>query len=143
MRHRLVTLASLALAACAWPAAVRAQAVTAHIDLSTQSMEVWVEGWRQHSWPISSARKGYYTPAGTYRPQRMYKRYFSKKYDNAPMPYAIFFNGGYAIHGTTDLRHLGRPASHGCVRLAPANAATLYGLVTAYGVDNTRIVITR
>ncbi|MDQ0510131.1 L,D-transpeptidase [Ancylobacter amanitiformis] len=143
MRQVFATLAGLALFALAAPDIARAQAVVAHIDLSTQSMEVWVEGWREHSWPISAARKGYRTPAGTYRPQRMYKRYFSRKYDNAPMPYAIFFNGGYAIHGTTDLRRLGRPASHGCVRLAPANARTLFGLVSDYGSDNTKIIITR
>lgn len=117
--------------------------VEAHIDLSTQTMEVWVDGWRRYTWPISSARKGYRTPTGSFRPYRMHRRYFSRKYDNAPMPFAIFFNGGYAVHGTSDLRRLGRPASHGCVRLHPQNAATFFALVSDVGRVNTKIVITR
>ncbi|WAC29612.1 L,D-transpeptidase [Ancylobacter sp. SL191] len=117
--------------------------VKAHIDISTQTMEVWVDGWRRYTWPISSARKGYRTPTGNFQPYRMHRRYFSRKYDNAPMPYAIFFNGGYAIHGTSDLRRLGRPASHGCVRLHPQNAATFFALVSEVGRVNTDIVITR
>lgn len=117
--------------------------VTAHIDLSTQKMEVWVDGWRRYQWPVSTARRGYRTPVGTYRPYRMHRRYFSRKYDNAPMPYAIFFHKGYAIHGTQDLRRLGRPASHGCVRLHPENAATFFTLVSEVGRANTSIIVTR
>ncbi|MGA0562528.1 L,D-transpeptidase [Ancylobacter sp. VNQ12] len=120
-----------------------ATSLVVHIDLSGQRMEVWVDGWRRYSWPISTARKGYRTPVGSFRPYRMHRRYFSRKYDNAPMPHAIFFTGGYAIHGTTDLRRLGRPASHGCVRLHPANAAALFALVNEAGRGNTQIVITR
>ncbi len=119
------------------------RAVKAHIDISAQTMEVWVDGWRRYTWPISSARKGYRTPTGAFQPYRMHRRYFSRKYDNAPMPYAIFFDGGYAIHGTSDLRRLGRPASHGCVRLHPQNAATFFALVSKVGRVNTNIVITR
>lgn len=117
--------------------------VVARINLSTQRMDVWVDGVQRHSWPVSTARKGYRTPLGTYRPERMHKRYFSRKYDNAPMPYSIFFHRGWAIHGTNDLRRLGRPASHGCVRLHPDNARALFALVSAYGRANTRIVISR
>ncbi|GLK73673.1 L,D-transpeptidase [Ancylobacter dichloromethanicus] len=117
--------------------------VVARISLSKQRMEVWVEGVQRHSWPVSTARKGYRTPVGTYRPGRMHKRYFSRKYDNAPMPYAIFFHKGWAIHGTNDLRRLGRPASHGCVRLHPGNAKALFALVTEYGRANTQIVVSR
>ena len=90
-----------------------------------------------------TARSGYRTPTGSYRPQRMYKKYFSRKYDNAPMPYSIFFHGGYAIHGTNHLKALGRPASHGCVRLHPENAAQLYSMVQRAGSGNTRIKIVR
>jgi len=53
------------------------------------------------------------------------------------MPHSIFFRGGYAIHGTYEVAHLGRPVSHGCVRLSPANAATLYALVKAEGATIT------
>ncbi|ADH88386.1 ErfK/YbiS/YcfS/YnhG family protein [Ancylobacter novellus DSM 506] len=119
------------------------RSIVAQINLSRQRMEVTVDGVPRYSWPISTARRGYRTPVGSYRPQRMYRRYFSRKYDNAPMPYSIFFNGGYAIHGTTDLKRLGRPASHGCVRLHPSNAATLFALVKEYGAGNTRIIVTR
>ena len=72
---------------------------------------------------------GYRTPNGTYRPQRLARKWFSRKYDWSPMPYSIFFDGGYAIHGSYEISHLGRPASHGCIRLHPENAAVLFALV--------------
>ena len=118
-------------------------AVVARIDLSSQRMTVSVNGIPYYSWPVSTARRGYVTPTGTYRPQRMYRKYFSKKYYNSPMPYSIFFRGGYAIHGSYAVNQLGSPASHGCIRLAPSNAATLYSLVQSHGAGNTVIVITR
>ena len=120
-----------------------AAAVVARIDLSRQTMTVSVNGMPHYSWPVSTARRGYVTPTGSYRPQRMYRSYFSRKYYNSPMPYAIFFNGGYAIHGSYEVSRLGAPASHGCVRLHPSNAATLFALVQSYGAGNTLILITR
>ncbi|WP_342636716.1 L,D-transpeptidase [Ancylobacter aquaticus] len=117
--------------------------VRVEISLSKQRMRVMVEGVERHAWPVSTARKGYRTPLGSYRPERMHKRYFSRKYDNAPMPYSIFFHKGWAIHGTNDLRRLGRPASHGCVRLHPSNAKALFAIVGQYGRANTRIVVVR
>ena len=118
-------------------------AIVAKIDLSEQRMRVYQNGRRIAVWRVSTGRGGYRTPTGQYRPQRMYKRYFSKKYYNSPMPHSIFFRGGYAIHGTTATKSLGRPASHGCVRLHPSNARKLYSMVRRYGPRNTRIVITR
>jgi len=141
MQRIVAVLAGMVFLGFAAPA--NAANVVAHIDVSSQTMEVWVDGWRQHVWPVSTARSGYRTPVGTYRPGRMHRRYFSKKYYNSPMPYSIFFHGGYAIHGTNDIRRLGRPASHGCVRLHPGDAATLFSLVSAYGKGNTRIVVSR
>ena len=82
-----------------------------------------------YSWPVSTARRGYYTPTGTFYPYSLQSMHYSRKYDNAPMPHSIFFSGGYAIHATPHTGNLGRPASHGCVRLSPGNAATLYGIV--------------
>lgn len=117
--------------------------LVAYIDISAQRMELWIEGTPQFRWPISTARKGYLTPTGSFRPQRMHRRYFSRKYDNAPMPHAVFFHKGWAIHGTNDLNRLGRPASHGCIRLHPANAAAFYQLIGRYGRSQTRIVIRR
>ena len=119
-----------------------AASVVARIDLSTQRMTVLINGVPRYNWAVSTARKGYVTPVGSFRPFRMEKVYYSKKYDNAPMPNAAFFRGGYAVHGTYSISSLGRPASHGCVRLAPSNAATLFSLVSQYGPGNSRIVVT-
>ena len=104
-------------------------------------MRVVVGGVPQYTWPVSTARKGYYTLRGDFRPTRMAVVYYSRKYDNSPMPHSLFFKGGFAIHGTEYIRSLGRPASHGCVRLHPANAAVLYSLVREYGAINTAIHI--
>ena len=82
-----------------------------------------------YSWPVSTARRGYYTPTGTFHPYSLQPMHYSRKYDNAPMPHSIFFSGGYAIHATPHTSNLGRPASHGCVRLSPSHAAFLYGIV--------------
>lgn len=116
-------------------------AVNVVIDISSQSMSVKVNGWPYGRWKVSTARSGYYTPRGTFRVQRTAKVYYSRKYDNSPMPNSVFFKGGYAIHGSYYVRSLGRPASHGCVRLLPANAARLYNLVQKYGSKSTRITI--
>ena len=109
------------------------------IDISEQTMWVRVDGQLMHTFDVSTGRAGHSTPAGKYVVQRMYRKYHSKKYDNAPMPFAIFFHGGFAIHGTTDLKHLGTIASHGCVRLHPDNARLLFDLVKEIGDENTSI----
>ncbi|HXY57903.1 MAG TPA: L,D-transpeptidase [Methylocystis sp.] len=110
-----------------------AQATTRiHIDLSAQTMHV--ESSRgSYTWAVSTARSGYSTPRGSYAPTGMQRMHYSKKYHNSPMPYSIFFRGGYAIHGTYETGALGRPASHGCVRLSPEHAAMLYQMVQAEG----------
>ena len=120
-----------------------AATVEARISLSSQRMYVSVNGVRKYTWKVSTGRAGYSTPTGTYRPQRLERSWYSRKYDNAPMPHSVFFRGGYAIHGTTAVSRLGSRASHGCVRLAPGNAATLYSLISKYGMGNARVVITR
>lgn len=124
------------------PRAVRAD-VRAEIDLSEQLMRLYVDGALQYEWPVSTARRGYRTPLGTYRPIRLERSWFSRKYDMSPMPHSVFFHGGYAIHGTNEIRRLGRPVSHGCIRLAPKNASYFFNLVHEYGPGETRIVITR
>jgi lipoprotein-anchoring transpeptidase ErfK/SrfK len=124
----------LALAAVLSFAAPAAATVAVSIDLATQHMHVQSAD-HTYDWPISSAREGYVTPDGTFAPVSMFVDYHSKKYDNAPMPHAIFFYYGFAIHGTNETRELGRPASHGCVRLSRANAATLFALVKAEGAS--------
>jgi lipoprotein-anchoring transpeptidase ErfK/SrfK len=72
----------------------------------------------------------------------MEEEHFSDEWDDAPMPYSIFFTpAGHAIHGSEHVKSLGRPASHGCVRLEPANAAILYTLVDEAGMANTIVVV--
>lgn len=115
--------------------------ISVNVDISSQRMHVYVDGDLRHSWRVSTGRRGYATPTGRYRPTRMARRYYSRKYHGAPMPNSIFFRGGYAIHGTNETRRLGRPASHGCIRLAPGNAARLFNLVRRYGPRQTRISI--
>ncbi len=110
--------------------------VSVHIDLSTQTMHVQSSSG-SYSWPVSTARAGYVTPRGTFAPTHMTRMTHSTLYNNAPMPHAIFFHSGWAIHGTTHVGALGRPASHGCVRLSPANAAQLYSMVEAEGATIT------
>jgi L,D-transpeptidase-like protein len=105
------------------------------IDLSSQTMTVQSGSGETYVWPISSGRAGYATPRGVFRPRALYTMVHSAKYGNAPMPHSIFFYGQYAIHGTTAVGNLGRPASHGCVRLSPANAATLFAMVERQGAE--------
>ena len=115
--------------------------IVARINLSNQRMTVFVDGAPRYSWPISTARPGYRTPTGTFKPTALVRYHRSSIYDGSPMPYSIFFLRGYAIHGSYEIKHLGRPASHGCIRLHPANAAALYSLVQRYGTGNTLIKI--
>jgi lipoprotein-anchoring transpeptidase ErfK/SrfK len=115
--------------------------VVAQVDISQQTMRVYVNGELRHVWPVSTARRGYNTPIGMYRPTALSRFHRSSRYHWSPMPHSIFFHGGYAIHGSYELRSLGGPASHGCIRLHPANARELYEIVSYFGVDDTRIVI--
>ncbi len=116
--------------------------VEIRIDISSQTMAVDVNGWPYGRWKVSTARSGYHTPRGAWRPYSLKKMHYSRKYDNSPMPHSIFFLGGYAIHGTGYVKSLGRPASHGCIRLHPQNASRLFNLVKKHGMKSTRIVIT-
>ena len=141
-QRRLARLAFAAAAVMAGLALAPARAgVVVRIDKSSQRMAVSVDGMKRFSWPVSTGRRGYGTPSGVFQPTMMARRWYSRKYYNSPMPHSIFFHRGFAIHGTYDLARLGGPASHGCVRLHPSNAATLFALV-ARQRGNTRIVIT-
>jgi len=111
------------------------------VDKSSQHLSVSLDGKLLYAWPVSTARWGYHTPNGSYTPERLEVKWYSHKYDMSPMPHSIFFNGGYAIHGSYEIAHLGRPASHGCIRLNPKHAAILFALVQAHRSD-TLIVVT-
>lgn len=138
MRRFIIVL--FMLAACL--AAAPAQAgIVVTVDKTAQRLTVEVDGMTRYAWPVSTARWGYRTPNGSYRPQWLARKWFSREYDWSPMPYSIFFNGGYAIHGSYEISRLGSPASHGCIRLHPDNAAVLFALVKAY-VKDTQIIVT-
>lgn len=141
MRSILAAFAFL-LAFFSAPGAAQAK-VQVEVDVGSQTMAVYVQGQLRHTWRVSTGRRGYETPGGSYRAKRIEQEWYSTLYDDAPMPHSVFFKGGYAIHGTYDVKRLGRPASHGCVRLAPGNAARLYNLVARFGLQNTRISINR
>lgn len=133
-------LLALLLAPLSSASAIAANLI-AKVDISTQTMVVSQNGVEKYKWPVSTGRKGYSTPTGTYSAQWLSRHHRSRKYNNAPMPYAVFYHRGYAVHATYDTKRLGRPASHGCVRLAPENAAKFFALVQQAGNKNTRIVI--
>ncbi|MDH6264226.1 L,D-transpeptidase [Bradyrhizobium sp. BR13661] len=118
-------------------------AITVRIQLSSQTMSVTVDGAQFATWPVSTARPGYRTPVGTYTPYSLERMHYSKLYDYTPMPYSIFFHTGYAIHGTYEVHSLGRPVSHGCIRLSPDNARSLFELIQAQGRLSTTIEIIR
>ena len=138
--RRPVLLAALFGLVLALPGLAQAQ-VVATINLSSQRMNVYVDGAPRYNWAVSTARRGYRTPVGTFRPTAVVRYHRSTIYSGSPMPYSIFFLRGYAIHGSYEIRDLGRPASHGCVRLHPSNAAALYSLVRQHGAGNTVIKI--
>jgi len=116
--------------------------VLINIDKSSQEMTVFVDGVETYSWPVSTGRPEYATPSGNYKPTSMNEMWYSKQWDNSPMPHSIFFTDkGHAIHGSYDVKRLGRPASHGCVRLSPAHAAILFSLVRKSGLSNTKVVL--
>ena len=112
------------------------------IDLSDQTMQVSKGGiFTTHNWKVSTARKGYVTPKGNFKPYLLKTMHYSRKYDNSPMPHSIFFKGGYAIHATPYVKSLGRPASHGCIRLDPRHAKKLFELVKSAGMKDSFIEI--
>jgi hypothetical protein len=115
--------------------------IVVSISKAQQQLTVTVDGQETYRWPVSTGKPGYDTPSGKFTAFRTEEVYFSKKYDDAPMPNAVFFHEGYAVHGTLEQSKLGSPVSHGCVRLAPANAALLFALVKQRGMSQTRILV--
>jgi hypothetical protein len=113
-----------------------------NIDKTKQEMTVFLDGVERYSWPVSTGRAGYSTPSGTFTATSMNEVWYSKQWDNSPMPHSIFFiKDGHAIHGSYEVKTLGKPVSHGCVRISPQNAAMLYDLVAKTGLKNTQVVL--
>lgn len=136
-------VATLVACASVWLTASAAEAATvvAKVRISEQRMTVLYKGETLHSWPVSTARRGKVTPVGSWKAKWLSRNHKSSLYDNAPMPYSIFYNGNYAVHGTTSITKLGQPASAGCVRLHPDNAAILFDMAKREGLDNVMIVV--
>ena len=117
-------------------------AVIAFVEKSEQKLHVFLGGEKQFTWDVSTARRGKVTPTGIWSAQWLSEHHRSSLYNNAPMPFSIFYNGNFAIHGTNQVSKLGTPASAGCVRLHPENAKVLFDMVRAAGKSEFRVLIT-
>lgn len=136
-------IAAIILGLTLMSGAAFAERVVTRISISTQTMQVFHEGRHIYTWPVSTAKPGKITPTGVYAPEFLSRHHRSKRYNNAPMPWAIFYDGHYAIHGTDQIRRLGKPASNGCVRLHPDHAEILFRMVKSEGMENLRVEIVR
>lgn len=139
IRYVFTLLAALVLFSL--PVIGTAAPLVAKVDISSQTMTIYENGTPTHRWAVSTARSGKYTPRGTWTAKWLSRHHKSSRYNNAPMPYSIFFNGNYAIHGTNQVSRLGRPASAGCVRLHPDHAAILFAKTRRVGLKNMKVVI--
>ena len=140
MHRYFIALMSLCVLLAAVPAKA---AVLAHIKLSEQRLHLYVDGEKLHVWKISGGKHPGWTHTGTFRPQFLSRHHRSRAFGGAPMPYSVFYDRDWAIHGTTAISRLGQPASHGCVRLHPKNAAIFFNLVQKYGKQNTVVWIVK
>ncbi|HEY1311568.1 MAG TPA: L,D-transpeptidase [Pseudolabrys sp.] len=136
---RCIAIAAFGALLCLAPPA-KAELLV-NISKSQQRLSVTIDGAEAYRWPVSTGRRGHETPAGKFRPVRLERHWYSREYGMTPMPWAVFFHRGYAVHGTMEAYNLGHAASHGCVRLRSDNASTLFSLVRHEGTRNTRIVI--
>ncbi len=137
---RLALLMAAGFAAVPLPASAE---ILITIDKTAQRMTVAVDGSPRWTWPVSTGRRGYATPSGSFTAFRLEKDHYSEEWDDAPMPHSIFFTRkGHAIHGSYEIKRIGTPVSHGCVRLHPANAVKLYALVERRGVTSAKVVVT-
>jgi len=134
--------AALASALFLAPVSAHAEAIVARVSVSEQTLYLYVDGMLRYEWPVSTARAGKITPRGEWQPQWLSRWHRSSRYNNAPMYFAIFYDGDYAIHATDAVSRLGRPASAGCVRLDEENASLLFAMVQEQGMENMRVVVT-
>jgi len=143
----MVRFLALIVLAASWsllqPASALAAQLVAQVSISSQTMTVIHRGRVIHNWSVSTARRGKVTPVGSWSAKWLSRHHRSSRYNNAPMPFSIFYNGNFAVHGTDQISRLGTPASAGCIRLHPSNAARLFELTQQVGLSNTRIVVRR
>jgi lipoprotein-anchoring transpeptidase ErfK/SrfK len=113
------------MAAKAAPGDPCSAAAVACVSLSKQ--EAWfVSGGKvvRGPIPVATGRTGYGTEPGTFRVFRKNRMWYSTIYNNAPMPYSVFFDGGEAFHqGSTSVR------SHGCVHVGASNASWIFNFL--------------
>jgi len=96
------------------------------IDLMTQLFYVYRGDRLIGVATISSGKKGRETPLGFWSVMLKKKLGYSRKYDNAPMPFMQMYDSkGIAFHAGPNLVY---PASHGCVRLPLKFAERLFGM---------------
>ena len=115
--------------------------VVAKVDLSDQTMHVYVDNELRYIWWVSTGLGGNRTPTGSWNAYWLSPNHRSSLYNNAPMPWSVFFNGNYAVHGTTAIDNLGRPASHGCIRLHPDHAEIFFRLTEDVGLDQSLVMV--
>lgn len=146
--HRINILTVVTVGVMIWPAESFSKdsngdnyQVVVQVSLSTQSMRVYSNGHAAYEWPVSTARPGKVTPTGSWQAKWLSRHHKSSRYNNAPMPYSIFYSGNFAVHGTNQIDRLGSPASAGCIRIHPKNAAVLFALVQEVGLRNTIISV--
>jgi lipoprotein-anchoring transpeptidase ErfK/SrfK len=137
----MIRILSIAAAALCFSSPAKADVLVV-IDKGAQELRVIADSALAHVFRTSTGMYGSGTPIGSYTVERLERHWYSRKYDNAPMPFSIFFHGNYAIHGTTVISRLGNPASKGCVRLHPKDAAVLFALVKDHGMDKTTVIVT-
>lgn len=142
MQHTLKAGLLVACGLIAWMSAAPATAdILIEVEKSSQTMTVTLDGSRLYVWSVSTGRRDRWTPNGSFKPFWLHADHYSSKYNRAPMPHSIFFNGDIAIHGTTEVGMLGNRASHGCVRLHREHAAKLFELVQRTGMQRTTVVV--
>ena len=121
--------------------AASASTVRATVDLSKQRMTVYVAGRKKYSWRVSTGKRGWRTKPGVYTPYAQREEFYSTKW-NMSLPYLTLIGyDGTAVHGTHQTSRLGRPASHGCIRLSISNARRFYRLVQRFGFSQTQVVV--
>lgn len=120
-----------------------AETIVAKVSLKQQRMRVYINGKRKFTWRVSTGKKGWETRRDRYTPFALTPYYYSDKW-KMKLPFLVSISDdGTAIHGTTLTSRLGRPASHGCIRLSIPNAKKFYELVSAHGMWNTEVIVTR
>jgi len=115
--------------------------VVALVDISDQTMHVFVDKQLRYIWWVSTGLGGHRTPTGSWNAYWLSPNHRSSLYGNAPMPWSVFFNGNYAVHGTTAVDNLGQPASHGCIRLHSDHAAIFFGLTETAGLNQALVMV--